>query len=207
MRIKALVAALLMVSPVQAATLEEVKEFVAKVVNELPTSFQRRGTMKEDQLKKEFDPDVLAYARFYWTMEYIDGSCEHLGKRSNIEQLATDTGVLQWIDYATINDGHPNQKDLLEIMQVIEDTAETAGEAEFCGAMYGLLGPNGSLMKQAVRINNLIDKRLLQKYKVNVEDGVLWSYKDYCDRKFHLQPPANEGMHQHVCQQAAVQKF
>lgn len=186
---------------------EELASYVAKVTHDLPNRFNDYGIMvPEDERMQPLADDVMAYARFYWTVDSIETNCQFLGQRTNIQILSRDNGVGSWVATVSMSRDHPNYPEYFSLYEKFQMAVSKLGEAVVCPAMYRLLGPNGRLMEDALDINGLIDPEVLYQYKVRVEDGVLWSSKDYCDRRYYLEQ-GQQQMHDVACDEAKEQDF
>lgn len=188
-----------------AADLDRVRSAVSQFVKEIPSGFPNVGIVSSKHGQQPLPGAVLAYARFYWALDRIEGNCEFLGQRSNIEMV--DPPISTLVTYAEINEKHPDHKEYLRIAELIDGAEETLGEDTLCPAMYEMFGPDGSLMAGVLNINGLLEDGLRRQYEVRVEDGVLWSMRDYCERKYYLQPPAAPEFHKYACEKAKRQKF
>lgn len=205
-RVDANVAAVAHAGTTQA--LDAIVAYVAEVTHNLPSSFRDHGNMIPEEVRMQpLADDVLAYARFYWTVDSIENNCQFLGQRTNIQILAPDNGVTSWVATASTAPKHPNYAEYFGIFEKFEAAVTELGEATVCPAMYRLLGPNGSLMEDALDINGLIDPEELNMWEVRVEDGVLWSSRDYCERRYYLEHEPQQPLHDQVCNQAKSQDF
>lgn len=190
------------------AAMQPLVQLVTEVTQGIPDSFERHGpVLPYEKIMETLPEDVMSYARFYWTVDQIEANCHYLGQRSNIEMLDPDTGVRAWAGIVEMKGEHPSRSALVAIFDTVSGAVESLGEDVVCPEMYRLLGPNGTIMSKAVRINALIDPVIFDRYEVREEDGVLWSKRDYCERRFYLQPPAQQDMHDLVCEEAKQQKF
>jgi hypothetical protein len=191
-----------------AKALEDVVAYVTEVTHNLPSHFEDHGNMiPEEARMKPLTDEVHAYARFYWTVDSIENNCRFLGQRTNVQLLDPSNGVTSWVSTASMVTDHPNYAEYVAIFERFETAVSELGEAPVCSAMYRLLGPNGSLMEEALDINGLIDPEVLYRYEVLAEDGVLWSSKDYCQRRFYLEEPAQPSLHEAECREADAQDF
>lgn len=191
-----------------AEALKPVVAYVTSAVGGIPARFEDHGP--RIGIKRLMDPmpaDVLDYAKFYWVADRIEGNCKYLGQRSAIEMVDPDTGVNAWVSAVMMREEHPNAPDYLAVNAEIDGAAEEFGEPVFCPAMYALLGPNGTLMPDAIKINALLEPAIADKYEVKVADGVIWSSRDYCDRGFYLEPPKQQDAHDYICGEAKEQPF
>ena len=189
----------------QAESLDEIRAFVTKVTNDLPIRFDGKGFASPKQMEGHLPSDIMAYARFYWALDNIEGVCEFIGQRSNIEMV--EPRIINFLAYPELRDEHPDRQEYIRISELFDKAVETIGEDTLCPDMYRMFGPNGNLMGNVLRINGLLGPKLRNKYMVHVEDGVLWSTRDYCERRFHLEPPANQAWHDFTCAKAKEQKF
>jgi len=205
MRVIIFLAVLLSSFPAAASSLNEVRDFVMQATESLPSRFADVGIVPASHQDRPLPPDVLAYARFYWTLDRIEGNCEFLGQRSNVEMVEPSVQTL--LTYAMLNENHPDRLEYIKIVDLVDGAEEEIGEDALCPAMYEMLGPNGTLMGTAIKINDLLEDELRHKYQVRIEDGILWSTRDYCERRFHLQPPADQAWHDFTCEKAKEQKF
>lgn len=188
--------------------LNAVVAYVAEVTRDMPSRFEDHGKMiREEERMQPLAADVLAYARFYWTVDSIENNCQFLGQRTNIQILEPSNGVTSWVATASGYPRHPNYPEFVGIFEKFATAVKELGATEVCGSMYALLGPNGSLMEDALAINDLIDPELVYLWEVRAEDGVLWSSKDYCDRRYYLQEPAQQSVHDTICAEAKAQDF
>lgn len=198
----------------KAEEAEKVAEAIAPVValvteatQAIPSDFDMPAPIPADALTEPLRKEVLAYARFYWVVDQIEANCHYLGQRSNIEKIDPGTGVSGWVAWASMKADHPNYAEYLAITDAVAGVVQTVGEEAFCPEMYRLLGPGGDLMDEAIKVNGLIDPEIFDRYEVKVEDGILWSSRDYCERRFHLEPPAQQDMHDLACKEAKEQGF
>lgn len=188
--------------------LKPLVNLVDEVTKGIPGSFEQYGpVLPYEKLMEPLPQDVMAYARFYWTVDQIEGNCRFLGQRSNIEMLDPDTGVSAWVGTVELRPEHPSRAEWKAVYDTVSGAVETLGEDVVCPEMYRMLGPNGTLMGDAVKINALIDPAIFDRYEVRQDDGVLWSKRDYCDRRYFLQPPEQQDMHDLACQEAKEQGF
>ena len=191
-----------------AEALKPVIDYVTAATKAIPSAFADHGPrVNIDSLMEAMPADVMAYARFYWIADRIEGNCQFLGQRSVIEMVDPDTGVMAWAMAASTRENHPNYQDYRAVNAQIDGVAGQFGESVFCPTMYKLLGPDGTLMPDAVRINALLEPAIAAKYEVKAADGVLWSSKDYCDRGFYLEPPKQRDAHDYICAEAKKQDF
>jgi hypothetical protein len=186
--------------------LAEVIDLVTKSTQGLPTIFRAHGNkITEDARMQPLAPDALGYARFLWVVDSIENLCRYLGQRSNVEILDPANGIQSWIATAEADPNHPDHAEYLTILGQLSDAVSNLGEDVVCPAMYALLGPGGTLMNDALAINGLIDPMELHRHEVRVEDGVLWSSRDYCERRYYLQNGGQESLHEAACEEAEVQ--
>ena len=132
---------------------------VTSATRGLPNQFTA-SIPTQEQLQEPLPPDALAYAKFYWALDRIGGDCGDVERRSNIELLDPYNGVLTRVTVAMLSEDHPDFGLYKSINELIDDAVEQAGEDVVCGEMYRLLGPSGSLMQDAMTINQLIDPAL-----------------------------------------------
>lgn len=188
--------------------LQPLLALVEEVTKGLPSRFGDDPELKSfNNLDGPMPKEALRYARFYWTLDSIEGECEYLGQRTNIEMLDPGLSVTVRAGLPFSDPSHPDREAYMAIYGLVSNTIEEVGEEDACAEMYRLLGPNGALMEEAVKINGLIDPEMLEKYAVTTEDGVMWSKRDYCEREFHLQPPADRDWHDAICKKAKEQPF
>lgn len=189
-----------------AETLTDIEAFVTEVTDKLPSRFEERPMIHGDAIFTTPLPgDVYAYARFYWTVDNIEGVCAYLGQRSNIEVIPEQVNVR--LVGPNMSETHPDRAEYMRIFQMFDAAVETTGEVELCLSMYRLLGPNGSLMPAAMAINQLLDPEDFDRWQLTMKDGVVWSSRDYCERRFFLEPPADEAGHKFICDKAKRQPF
>ena len=200
------IAAAALCSSAMAATLPEIEAFLTRVTRDLPNRFEERPMLfGNDVFTTSLPGDVLAYARFYWTVDIIEGVCSFLGQRTNIEMV--DQGTQTRLVGPTMQETHPDRGEYMSVFDLFDSSVETIGEDALCSSMYKLLGPNGSLMSSAMAINGLLDPDDADRWQVRVEDGVLWSSRDYCQRRYYLEPPSNQTSHDAICKEAEEQPF
>lgn len=193
-------------SAAMAESLAKIEAFVTEVTEKLPVRFESRPMIHGDAVFTTALPgDVYAYARFFWTVDNIEGVCSFLGQRSNIEMVPQEVNV-RMVGPA-MNEDHPDRGEFMRIYEMFDSSVEPIGETDLCASMYRLLGPNGSLMPAAIAINRLIDPDDLKRWEVATKDGVLWSSKDYCERRYYLEPPGDQAWHDSICAEADEQPF
>lgn len=195
----------LLAGPV-AAEATAARVYIEEVTQALPQDIPARRNV-HGMSEQAMPADIAGYARFVWMVDRVEGNCRLLGKRSNIEVINPSLGVTGWV-FAASFEGHPNHGDLIAVEQRIDGFFRELGEDAFCALAYELLGPNGSAVGPTLRLNALMTSADLRTYEIRREDGVIWSARDYCERRYFLvTPPANQGFHDLACQQAQEQNF
>jgi|TARA_A100001391_G_scaffold51157_1_gene31209 hypothetical protein len=179
---------------------EGLTELLEEVSVNIPLEIQALSSISDTE--SPMSEDVAAYARFVWTVERVAGNCENLDIKPVV--YAVDPLGDAW-QFAASMDGHPDFQSFLDVIQPVDEFYEKTGAIDFCGTGYRLLGPDGDLMPLAMDLNALL--AYPDEDEVTVAEGVLWSSREYCETEFHLQPPANEAMHELSCDLAASQGF
>lgn len=200
-----IIAALFCAAPAAADTLDDAVALVTETTEALPDHFANDGPARSEELEGPLPTDVLAYARFYWTVDAVEGACSSLGQRTNIEMVAPEISTR--LVYPSMREEHPDHAEFLRIYEFFDAAVTELGEDVVCPAIYELLGPGGTLMPAALSINGLLEDDLAAKYEVREGDGVIWSDRDYCERRYYLEQPADQAMHDLVCARAKEQGF
>ena len=184
-------------------TTEEAESFITDITQALP---RHLTALPHGSSERAMPPDILAYARFFWMVDRVEGNCRYLGQRSNIEMIDRANGASD-LPFVAMLPGHANFEEYLSVIHRVDSLFEDLGEPVFCPLVYRLLGPNGQLVEATMRINNFMSPDTRESYEIHPEDGAIWSLRDYCERGFFLAPPANQSMHDFSCRRAEEQEF